>query len=130
DMYGSDDYDLAGFAVGVVERSKLIRGKSIVAGDVVLGLHSSRLHSNGFSLVRKIIADAGLDSSATPDELGGERIADVVMRPTQIYVQAIRAIQSHYRVKQVLHGIAHITGGGLMENLNRILPSGVRAEID
>lgn len=130
DMYGEDDYDLAGFAVGVVERSKLITGAAITPGDVVLGIHSTGLHSNGFSLVRKIIADAGLDYSDTPDELGGASIADVVLQPTQIYVHAIRAIQSNYRVKQILHGIAHITGGGLTENLSRILPPGVRPAID
>ncbi|WP_164102021.1 phosphoribosylformylglycinamidine cyclo-ligase [Candidatus Laterigemmans baculatus] len=130
DMYGAEDYDLAGFAVGVVDRSKLIDGKAITAGDAVLGIHSSGLHSNGFSLVRKIISDAGHSYDDAPAELGGEKIVDVVMRPTQIYVQALRAVQSHYQVKQVLHGIAHITGGGLQENLGRILPPGVKPVID
>ncbi len=130
DMYGADDYDLAGFAVGVVDRNKLIDGKSIAAGDVLIGLSSSGLHSNGFSLVRKIIADAGLTYETPLDEFAQSPLADVVMCPTQIYVRAVRAVQSHYRVKQVLHGIAHITGGGLVENLTRILPPGLDCEID
>ncbi len=130
DMYASDDYDLAGFAVGVVERKKLIDGKQIAAGDVVLGLASSGLHSNGFSLVRKVIADAGLSWDDAPDQFGGETLADVCLRPTVIYTTAIRAVQSHYRVKQVLHGLAHITGGGFQENLDRILPKNVDAIIN
>ena len=130
DMYGEDDYDLAGFAVGVVDRKKLINGKQIVEGDVVLGIASSGLHSNGFSLVRKVIADAGLTWESKPQELGGKTLAEECLRPTQIYVAAVRSIQNHYRVKQVIHGLAHITGGGIEENLDRILPSGVDAEID
>ncbi len=130
DMYGDDDYDLAGFAVGVVERKRLIDGKQIGEGDVVLGIASSGLHSNGFSLVRKIIADAGLTWESTPEALGGKTIAEECLTPTQIYVAAVRAIQNHYRVKQVIHGLAHITGGGIEENLDRILPPGVDAEID
>lgn len=130
DMYGTDDYDLAGFAVGVVERKKLIDGKQIAAGDVVLGLASSGLHSNGFSLVRKVIADAGLTWDDCPEVFGGQSLADVCLRPTVIYTGAIRAVQSHYRVKQVLHGLAHITGGGFEENLDRILPKNVDAVIN
>lgn len=130
DMYGPDDYDLAGFAVGVVDRSKLLDGQTISSGDVLLGLHSSGLHSNGFSLVRKIIRDANIDLHATVTELGSRPLVDVLLEPTKIYVPAVRAVQAHYRVKQVLHGIAHITGGGLLENLVRILPPGVRPQID
>ncbi|GAA5505152.1 phosphoribosylformylglycinamidine cyclo-ligase [Novipirellula caenicola] len=130
DMYATEDYDLAGFAVGVVDRKKLIDGKQIAEGDVVLGLASTGLHSNGFSLVRKVISDAGLDWDATPEEFGGQSLGDVCLNPTRIYTQAIRSIQSHYRVKQVLHGLAHITGGGIQENLDRILPKNVDAEID
>jgi phosphoribosylformylglycinamidine cyclo-ligase len=130
DMYGEDDYDLAGFAVGVVDRKKLIDGKQIGEGDVVLGLASSGLHSNGFSLVRKVIADAGLTWESKPEELGGKTLAEECLTPTQIYVAAVRSIQNHYRVKQVIHGLAHITGGGIEENLDRILPPGVDAEID
>ncbi|QEG40667.1 phosphoribosylformylglycinamidine cyclo-ligase [Roseimaritima ulvae] len=130
DMYGNDDYDLAGFSVGVVEQSRLIDGRQIAAGDTVLGIASSGLHSNGFSLVRKIIKDAGLTWDDQPEALGGESIADATLRPTRIYVSALRAVQSHYRVKQVLHGIAHITGGGLAENLGRVMPTNVDAVID
>lgn len=130
DLYGADDYDLAGFSVGVVDRARLIDGRSISPGDVVLGLDSTGIHSNGFSLVRKIIDSAGLKYDQTMDELGGATIAETVMRPTQIYVNAVRTVQTHYRVKQVLHGIAHITGGGLIENLSRILPQGTTPKID
>jgi phosphoribosylformylglycinamidine cyclo-ligase len=130
DLYGPDDYDLAGFSVGIVEKSKLVDGRSISDGDAIIGLSSTGIHSNGFSLVRKIIANANLTYDTRIDQLGGVTIAESVMRPTQIYVSAIRAIQSHYRVKQVLHGIAHITGGGLVENLSRVLPPGAHAEID
>lgn len=130
DMYGDDDYDLAGFAVGVVEQKRLIDGSLIGEGDVVLGLAASGLHSNGFSLVRKVIQDAGLSWEDRPEVFGGKTIADVCLEPTRIYTKAIRAVQSHYRVKQVLHGLAHITGGGFEENLDRILPKNVDAEID
>ncbi|TWU24248.1 Phosphoribosylformylglycinamidine cyclo-ligase [Novipirellula galeiformis] len=130
DMYSTEDYDLAGFAVGVVDRKKLIDGKQIAEGDVVLGLASTGLHSNGFSLVRKVITDAGFGWDATPDAFNGQTLADVCLNPTRIYTQAIRKIQTHYRVKQVLHGLAHITGGGIEENLDRILPKNVDAEID
>ena len=130
DMYGADDYDLAGFAVGVVERKRLIDGHLISPGDVVLGLAASGLHSNGFSLVRKIIRDAGLNWEATPDALQGQSVAEACLQPTRIYTTAVRHVQSHYRVKQVLHGLAHITGGGFEENLDRILPKQVDAEID
>ncbi len=130
DMYAKDDYDLAGFAVGVVDRKRLIDGKLISEGDVVLGLASSGLHSNGFSLVRKVITDAGFGWDDKPEFFGGQTLGDVCLCPTQIYTQVIRSIQSHYRVKQVLHGLAHITGGGIEENLDRILPKTVDAEID
>ncbi|MGB7327245.1 MAG: phosphoribosylformylglycinamidine cyclo-ligase [Rubripirellula sp.] len=130
DMYAVEDYDLAGFAVGVVERKRLIDGKQINEGDVVLGIQSSGLHSNGFSLVRKVIADAGLGWEDSPKALGGKTLAEVCLTPTKIYTKAIRAVQSHYRVKQVLHGLAHITGGGFEENLDRILPKNVDAIID
>jgi phosphoribosylformylglycinamidine cyclo-ligase len=128
DMYAIEDYDLAGFAVGVVDRDRLIDGKAITLGDRVIGLASSGLHSNGFSLVRKIIRDSGIDFNSHNDELGGN-VADELLKPTNIYVEAVRAIQSHYRVKQVIHGIAHITGGGIEENLDRILPKTMDAKV-
>lgn len=130
DMYGDEDYDLAGFAVGVVERKRLIDGHLIGDGDVVLGLSASGLHSNGFSLVRKVIADAGLTWADTPEEFGGQTLGDVCLNPTMIYCDAIKTVQTHYKVKQVLHGLAHITGGGIEENLDRVLPKNVDAEID
>ncbi len=129
DMYGADDYDLAGFAVGVVERNKLIDGKAITVGDKVIGLASSGIHSNGFSLVRKVLRDAGLDFDSEVAELGGP-LLDHLLTPTMIYAEAVRMIQSRYRVKQIIHGIAHITGGGIAENLDRILPPGCDAAID
>lgn len=130
DMYGDDDYDLAGFAVGVVDRSKLIDGRAVSSGDVLIGVHSSGVHSNGFSLVRKILSDAGLGYQDRVDALGEQTLGETLLTPTRIYTRAIRSVQSHYRVKQVLHGIAHITGGGLVENLTRILPPNVQPKID
>ena len=129
-LYGDDDYDLAGFAVGVVERSKLIEGTTITPGDRILGLASSGLHSNGYSLVRKIIADAGVGWDATPDGLGGRTLGEVCLTPTKIYSEPVATVLRHYRVKQVVHGIAHITGGGFGENIDRILPPGVDAVIE
>lgn len=131
DLYGPDDYDLAGFSVGVVERDRLIDGQRIGPGDVVLGLASSGIHSNGYSLVRKIVFDAaGLSLDDTVDECGGQTVGDLLLEPTRIYVTPVRRVLRHYRKKQVVHGIAHITGGGLKENLGRILPAGVSLHID
>jgi phosphoribosylformylglycinamidine cyclo-ligase len=129
DCYDDEKYDLAGFAVGVVDRKRLIDGKQIGQGDVVLGLASAGLHSNGYSLVRKVINDAGLNWDSKPEQFGGATLGDVCLTPTRIYTKAIRGIQSHYQVKQVLHGLAHITGGGIEENLDRILPGDVDAII-
>lgn len=129
DIYARGDYDLAGFCVGVVERKRVIDGKQIVPGDVLLGLHSSGLHSNGYSLVRKIVFDlAGLKPEDRVEELGMS-VAEALLVPTRIYVRAVRKVLANYRVKSVIHGIAHITGGGLHENLERILPQGARARI-
>ncbi len=129
DLYAPGDYDLAGFCVGVVERYRVIDGRAIAAGDVVLGLPSSGLHSNGYSLVRKVVFEqARLAADDYIDELSGT-VGDTLLTPTRIYVQPIRKILAHYKVKGVVHGIAHITGGGLLENLSRILPEGVRAII-
>ncbi|MEO1496068.1 MAG: phosphoribosylformylglycinamidine cyclo-ligase [Planctomycetota bacterium] len=131
DLYGPDDYDLAGFSVGVVERARLIDGSKIGPGDVVLGLASSGIHSNGYSLVRKIVFDtAGLSLTDTVSECDGATVADLLLEPTRIYTQPVRRVLRHYRKKQVVHGVAHITGGGLHENLSRILPDGVTLEID
>jgi phosphoribosylformylglycinamidine cyclo-ligase len=130
DLYARGDYDLAGFCVGVVERRRVIDGQSIAEGDVVLGIASSGLHSNGFSMVRRIVFDiAKLNIDDHVDELG-RTVGQALLEPTRIYVRGTRAILGHYKVKSVVHGAAHITGGGLRENLERILPTGVRAVLD
>ncbi len=128
DLYQRGDYDLAGFCVGVVERRRVIDGRSIAAGDIVLGLASSGLHSNGYSLVRKIVDDAQLKVDDFVEALG-RKLSDVLLEPTRIYVRPLRSILSHYPVKNVVHGIAHITGGGLHENLERVIPEGLQAVI-
>ena len=123
-MYPDGEYDLAGFAVGAVEKSKIITGRAIVAGDVVLGLASSGAHSNGYSLIRKIIDRAKPDLDAKFD---GERtLADALMEPTRIYVKPLLALMAVLPVK----GLAHITGGGLTENIPRVLPEGVKAVVE
>jgi len=123
-MYPVGEYDLAGFAVGVVEKSKIITGDDIKAGDVVLGLASNGAHSNGYSLVRKIIERSHPDLDAKFD---GERsLADCIMAPTRLYVKPLLSLMQQLTVK----GMAHITGGGITENVPRVLPENVVAEID
>lgn len=130
DLYSRGDYDLAGFCVGVVDRRRVIDGRAIAADDVLLGVASSGLHSNGYSLARKIVFEAaGLSIGDYVDELGAT-VGDTLITPTRIYARAVRAVLNHYRVKSVVHGLAHITGGGLFENLERILPPGIRAVIE
>ena len=119
-MYPPGEYDLAGFAVGAVEKSKIITGNTIVPGDVVLAIASSGAHSNGYSLVRKIIERAGAKPS---DDLGGRPLGDVVMTPTEIYVKPLLKLISEIDVK----GMAHITGGGLVDNVPRVLPENTQA---
>jgi phosphoribosylformylglycinamidine cyclo-ligase len=119
-MYAPGEYDLAGFAVGVVEKSRIIDGRDIVAGDVIIGLASSGPHSNGYSLIRKIVADCQADLTAP---VGGEPLGAALMAPTRIYVRSILALLRQVPVK----GMAHITGGGLTENIPRILPKGLQA---
>jgi len=123
-MYPDGEYDLAGFAVGAVEKSLIIDGKSIVEGDVVLGLASSGAHSNGFSLLRKILTHA---NARPTQELGGRQLVDVIMEPTRIYVKSVMAaLQAH---GSAIKGLAHITGGGLLDNVPRILQPGLAAEL-
>jgi phosphoribosylformylglycinamidine cyclo-ligase len=124
-MYPDGEYDLAGFAVGVVEKSKIIDGRSIVPGDVLLGLASSGAHSNGYSLVRKIIERSKPDMNAKFDEVDGKArtLADAVMAPTRIYVKQVLAAMQSITIK----GMAHITGGGLTENVPRVLPENTQA---
>ena len=124
-----DDYDLAGFVVGVVDRSRMITGEDVRPGDVVLGLPSSGIHSNGYSLVRKVaIEGRSVEELNRPlDELGGESLADAVLRPTTIYAGALLAA---LRAGAPIKAMAHITGGGITENLNRVLPGDVDAVVD
>ncbi|BBJ00130.1 phosphoribosylformylglycinamidine cyclo-ligase [Ferrigenium kumadai] len=123
-MYPVGEYDLAGFAVGVVEKSKIITGEHIKVGDVVIGLASNGAHSNGYSLVRKIIERSKPDLNAKFD---GERtLADCIMAPTRLYVKPMLSLMQSITVK----GMAHITGGGITENVPRVLPSNVVADID
>ncbi len=129
DLYARGDYDLAGFSVGVVERKHLIDGSAITPGDIVLGVGSSGLHSNGFSLVRKIVFEmSGLRVGDTVPELG-TTVGDALLAPTRVYARAVRRVQRHYKVKSVVHGIAHITGGGMLENIERIVPAQVQIRI-
>jgi phosphoribosylformylglycinamidine cyclo-ligase len=121
-MYPEGEYDLAGFAVGAVEKSKILTGRNIVAGDVVLGLASSGVHSNGFSLVRKCIERAG---SALPATLDGQPFKQAVMAPTRLYVKNVLAALAAHPIK----ALAHITGGGLLENIPRVLPEGMAAHL-
>lgn len=127
DFYKPGDYDMAGFCVGVVEREDIINGKSIQAGDIVLGLASTGLHSNGYSLARKIVFEhAGLKVTDFVPELG-RTAGEALLEPTRIYVRAIKNIVRHYPVKKrVVRGLAHITGEGLPGNIPRILPAGRR----
>ncbi|MBK7423096.1 MAG: phosphoribosylformylglycinamidine cyclo-ligase [Propionivibrio sp.] len=127
-MYPEGEYDLAGFAVGVVEKSAIITGQNIMPGDVVLGLPSSGAHSNGYSLVRKIIARSNPDLGAVFDDEGTQTrtLADAIMAPTRIYVKPMLALLAALPVK----GMAHITGGGITENVPRVLPEAVKAVIE
>ena len=122
-MYPAGEYDLAGFAVGCVDKEKIINGLSIAAGDIVLGLASSGAHSNGYSLIRKLITSSGIDFESDFD---GRKFKDVVMAPTKIYVKSLLKLIEALPVK----GMAHITGGGITENIPRVLPLGLTAEIN
>jgi phosphoribosylformylglycinamidine cyclo-ligase len=121
-MYPSGEYDLAGFAVGAVEKSKILTGADVTPGDVVLGLASSGVHSNGFSLVRKCIERAGANAPATLD---GKPFKHALMEPTRLYVKNVLAALATHPIK----ALAHITGGGLLENIPRVLPEGTAAHL-
>ena len=121
-MYPEGEYDLAGFAVGVVDKANIIDGKSIVPGDVVLGLTSSGPHSNGFSLIRKVIEVSG---ASWEEKIGDKTLADAVMEPTRIYVKPVLSVMEKVEIK----GMAHITGGGWLENVPRILPDNTQAVV-
>lgn len=125
-MYSEGEYDIAGFTVGIVDKSKMINGSNIAAGDTVIGLASSGVHSNGFSLVRKLLLeDAGYSLQQELPELGG-RLGDVLLAPTKIYVKPLLGLLKEIEVK----GMAHITGGGFIENIPRMLPDGVNVDIE
>ncbi len=121
-----DDYDLAGFSVGVVDKAKMIDSSKMKAGDVILGLASTGLHSNGFSLVRKVFDIERADLSKPLDELEGKSLGEELLSPTKIYVKPVLAAIQAARV----HGVSHITGGGFYENIPRCLPQGLSAKID
>jgi len=122
-MYEGEDYDLAGFAVGIVEKSRILRPENVAPGDVLLGLASSGPHSNGYSLIRKIIE---VDHTDLGQELDGKTIGDRLLEPTHLYVKPLLALMDEIDI----HAMAHITGGGLPENLPRVLPAETEAQID
>lgn len=122
-MYDDGEYDLAGFCVGAVEKNKIINGSKIKEGNLILGLTSSGAHSNGYSLIRKIISNSKIDLNT---EFHGEKLADVLMKPTKIYVKSILSLIDKVNV----NAMAHITGGGIMENIPRILPNHLSAKIN
>ncbi|MDE6682264.1 MAG: phosphoribosylformylglycinamidine cyclo-ligase [Muribaculaceae bacterium] len=125
-MYTVGEYDIAGFTVGVVEKSKLIDGSKVSAGDLLIGIASSGVHSNGFSLVRKVISDADLEYDQKYEETGEQTLGEMLLTPTKIYVKQVLAV-----LKEVdVHGVAHITGGGFDENIPRILKEGQGVEIE
>ena len=128
-MYQDEDYDLAGFCVGVVEESEVITGENVSEGDVLIALGSSGAHSNGYSLVRKVIEVSGIDVTTSTDQLDGQSIQDALMSPTRIYVKAIKALQDTIGSHSI-HAMSHITGGGLTDNLPRVLPETLAASID
>ncbi|MFH1303439.1 MAG: phosphoribosylformylglycinamidine cyclo-ligase [Planctomycetota bacterium] len=130
DLYGDGDFDMAGFCVGVVERNQILDGHAIQAGDVVLGLESSGFHSNGYSLIRKVVFEmAGLGINDPIRELNQRTVASLLLEPTRIYAAAIDSISKAYPDQIVFSGLAHITGGGLVENVERILPANRRIEM-
>jgi phosphoribosylformylglycinamidine cyclo-ligase len=122
-MYADGEYDLAGFAVGIVEKARIIDGRAIAPGDAVLGLASSGAHANGYSLIRRVLERARSDLAA---DFHGRSLADALMEPTRIYVKPVLELMQRVQVK----GLAHITGGGLLENVPRVLPDATRAVLD
>ena len=126
-MYAEDEYDLAGFAVGVAERTNIVDGSTITSGDVLIGLPSSGVHSNGFSLVRKaLFEEAGYDVNTRLEELDGKTLGEVLLEPTRIYVKALKPLFA----KHLIEGVAHITGGGFIENIPRMFSDYSAAKID
>ena len=130
DIYRGEDFDLAGFAVGVVEKRRVIDGRRVEVGDTVIALASDGLHSNGFGLARRVLLDkAGYRLDDRPPELEGRTVAEELLRPTRIYVKSVLKVLSVYRVKRVIKAMAHITGGGIVGNIPRVLPTGMTVRI-
>jgi phosphoribosylformylglycinamidine cyclo-ligase len=128
-FYAPGDFDLAGFAVGIVERNRLVDGRRVQEGDVLLGLASSGVHSNGYSLVRSILQEAGIKIGDEVPELGGTA-ADALLEPTRLYSPPILKVLHYYGTKKVVHAMAHITGAGIPGNVPRVIPKGLEARID
>ena len=125
-LMAEDDYDVAGFSVGIVDEEKIIDGKDLTAGDVLIGLGSSGVHSNGFSLVRKVFDVEHADLHAPMDELGGKSLGETLLTPTRIYVKPLLALMEEVDIR----GVSHITGGGFYENIPRSIPDGLCAKIE
>ena len=128
DFYAPGDFDMAGFAVGIVERKKLVLGRYVEPGDYIIGLASTGLHSNGYSLVRKIVTAGKRDLRQHIPDLG-RTLGEELLEPTKIYAEAVRRVLSHYHVKHIIRGMAHITGSGLGGNVPRVLPDSCQAVI-
>jgi phosphoribosylformylglycinamidine cyclo-ligase len=129
-FYEPEEFDLAGFAVGVVERRRIVDGSGCRSGDLVIGLASNGLHSNGYGLARRALLESGgLDLHDRPDELGGASVGEELLRPTRIYVKPVLDVLQHYKVKRPVRAMAHITGGGLEGNLPRALPEGLTVKL-
>ncbi|HEX7664349.1 MAG TPA: phosphoribosylformylglycinamidine cyclo-ligase, partial [Polyangiaceae bacterium] len=127
-MYAEGDYDLAGFSVGIVSRKKIVDGKRVTAGCVAIGLPSSGLHSNGYSLARRVIYDTlKLDNSAKPVELGGKTVGEALLAPTRLYPRAVKSVQD---ASIDILAMSHVTGGGLPGNVPRVLPEGLGLKVD
>ena len=125
-FYPVDEYDLAGFSVGIVDEEKIIDGKKLAEGDTLIGLASTGVHSNGFSLVRKVFDIENADLTSPREELGRKSLGETLLTPTKIYVKSVLALMEQVKVK----GISHITGGGFYENIPRSMPDGISAKID
>lgn len=126
DMYKDGEYDLAGFCVGIVDNAKLVDGSDVTVGDALVGISSSGIHANGYSLVRRLLAKSGLKGDEPFPGANGRSVADVLLEPTVIYVEAVRPLLRDVRIK----GMAHITGGGFYDNIPRVLPAPVEARIN
>ncbi len=130
DLYRTDDFDIAGFAVGVVERRRMLDNSRVELGDVAIGLASDGIHANGFGLARKVLLGReGFKLGDRPPSLGGESVGQELLRPTRIYVKGVLEVLKRYRVKHVVKAMAHITGGGLPGNLPRVLPEGMTVRV-